>query len=389
MCSRVIEGVRTMLVAYGPDDIPVLAEEARLAQLLHWSREHQLYCPNCRAVLHVRGGAEKRTQLHFAHQKGECAWSTEPESLRHMQGKRVLAEWLQTQFPQAIITLEERLPEPNRIADIFVRHADDQHWAIEFQCAPLDIAEWKRRHRAYQQAGIRDLWIIGVNRREKQEAFIEAIFGSEHEILFLDPQVTPARIWLRWLITAELAQEWQQIVQQYPQYPQHPQHPHYTHIPILDGLAGHTGYGALLMGTLPELTLDAKAHLEHPIHTTLEHRSQLLHNMQHTSTLDEAQLTAYLQHLVPETLLRHVLHPLIRAYLRDPDLLRRYNYGRGLPDVPSSKADQERIQQARHWLAELERQGFRREDIREMLQVIPPIGVYAAFTHYIGMLTNL
>ncbi len=372
-----------MLVAYGPDDTLVLAEEPKLAQLLQWSRERQLYCPNCRATLHVRGGAEKRAQLHFAHQKGECAWSTEPESLRHMQGKRVLAEWLQTQFPRTIVTLEERLPEPNRIADIFVRHPGNQRWAIEFQCAPLDIAEWKHRHGAYQQAGIRDLWIIGVNRREKQEAFMEAIFGGEHEILFLDPQVAPARIWLRWLITAELAREWQQVVQQYPQ------HPHYTHIPTLDGLAGHTGYGALLIGTLPEITLDAKAHLEHPMRTTLEHRSQLLHKMQNASTLDEAQLAAYLQHLVPETLLHHVLHPLIRAYLRDPDLLRRYNYGRGLPDVPPSKVDVERIQQAHRWLAELERRGFRREAIREMLQIIPSIGVYAAFRHYIEMLLSL
>ena len=372
-----------MLVAYGPDDTPVLAEEPRLVQLLHWSRERQLYCPNCRAVLHVRGGAEKRTQLHFAHQKGECAWSTEPESLRHMQGKRVLANWLQAQFPQVIVTLEERLPEPNRIADIFVRHADDGRWAVEFQCAPLDIAEWKHRHSAYQQAGIRDLWIIGVNRRERQEAFIEAIFGGEHEILFLDPQVTPARIWLRWLITAELAREWQQVVQQ------HPQHPHYTHIPILDGLAGHTGYGALLMGTLPEITLDVKAHLQHPVRTTLEHRSQLLHSMQNTSTLDETQLVAYLERLIPETLLHHVLHPLIRAYLRDPDLLRRYNYGRGLRDVPPNRADVERIQQARRWLVELERHNFQQEDIREMLPIIPSIGVYAAFRHYIEMLMNL
>src|SRR5438046_1015377 len=110
-----------MLVAYGPDGRPVVAEEAPLEQLQHWSREHLLHCPNCRGAVHVRGGPEKRTQLHFAHQKGECAWSTESESVRHAQGKRVLAQWLRKQFPQATVTLEERLPEPNRIADIFMR----------------------------------------------------------------------------------------------------------------------------------------------------------------------------------------------------------------------------------------------------------------------------
>lgn len=369
-----------MLVAYGPDNTPVLAEEQRLTQLLQWSRERQLYCPNCRSILHVRGGAEKRTQLHFAHQKGECEWSTEPESLRHTQGKRVLAEWLQTQFPQAMVSLEERLPEPNRIADIFIRHPDNRRWAVEFQCAPLDIAEWKHRHNAYQQAGIHDLWIIGVNRREKQEAFIEAILGGEGEILFLDPQVTPARVWLRWLITAELAQEWQQVIQHHPQH---------THIPTLDGLAGRTGYGAFLRGTLPEISLDSKAHLQHSMRTTIEQRSQLLCRMQNAHTIDEAQLVAYLQHLTSEAMSHHVLRPLIHAYLRDPDLLRRYNYGRGLPTIPVSPADQERIQQARHWLAELARHGFQREDIREILSVIPYVGVYAAFIRYIEMLLSL
>ena len=66
-----------MLVAYGPNGRSVVADDTPLEQLLCWSRERSLYCPNCRGILHVRGGPEKRTQLHFAHQKGECAWSTE------------------------------------------------------------------------------------------------------------------------------------------------------------------------------------------------------------------------------------------------------------------------------------------------------------------------
>src|SRR5215471_19150568 len=139
-----------MLVAYGPDGRPVVAGETPLEQLQNWSQEHVLYCPNCRGMLHVRGGPEKRTQLHFAHQKGECAWSTESETMRHMRGKMVLAEWLRRQFPQARISLEERLPEPNRIADIFVAHADGQRWAIEFQCATLDVDAWQLRHAAYR-----------------------------------------------------------------------------------------------------------------------------------------------------------------------------------------------------------------------------------------------
>ncbi len=164
-----------MLVAYGPDGRTIVAAETALEQLQNWSRERLLRCPNCRGVVHVRGGTDKRTQLHFAHQKGECAWSTEAESVRHARGKITLANWLRAQFPRATIMLEERLPEPNRIADIFVAHADGRRWAVEFQCAPLDVEEWQHRHAAYRQAGILDIWIIGNNRRDKQETFIEAI----------------------------------------------------------------------------------------------------------------------------------------------------------------------------------------------------------------------
>src|SRR5512135_3272160 len=143
-----------MLVAYGPERQTVTAEETPTEQVRVWSHERLLYCPNCRGIVHVRGGADKRTQLHFAHQKGECAWSTEAESVRHARGKVVLAQWLRDQFPEATITLEERLPEPNRIADVFVAHANGQRWAVEFQCAPLDIEEWRKRRAAYHAANI-------------------------------------------------------------------------------------------------------------------------------------------------------------------------------------------------------------------------------------------
>ncbi len=196
-----------MLVAYGPGNQVVVAEEVPLERLQRWSQERVLYCPNCRGVVHVRGGPEKRIQLHFAHQKGECPWSTESETVRHMRGKMVLADWLRKQFPQASVSLEERLPEPNRIADIFVTHANGQRWAIEFQCAPLDIKEWQLRHTAYREAGIQDTWIIGNNRREKQEGFIETIITWAHEVMFLDPLVTPPRVWLHWAVTRETVQE--------------------------------------------------------------------------------------------------------------------------------------------------------------------------------------
>jgi hypothetical protein len=366
-----------MLVAYGPDGRLTIAEETPIEQLQSWSRNRLLYCPNCRGIVHVRGGAEKRTQLHFAHQKGECAWSTEAESVRHMRGKAVLAQWLREQFPDARVTLEERLSEPNRIADIFVAHKDGGRWAVEFQCAPLEIDEWKHRHEAYRRAGIIDTWIIGTNRREKQEAFIEAVLSTAHEILFLDPQATPPRTWLRWPITRIQAQEWQSSGQRN------------SHAPVLDGWVGRLGYGATLISSLSEVRLDEQAHLLHPVRTAMEARMKLLQAMSIASTPDASLLEAYLRPNVSEEALRTIILPLLRSYLLDPDLLRRYNYGRGLEDQPVSDSDKQRVHKACEWLSKLAHHGFTIDRLQKLIKELPYVGAYASFVGYAEMLITL
>ncbi len=365
-----------MLVAYGPDSHLVVAEEAPLEQLQRWSQERLLYCPNCRGVVHVRGGPEKRTQLHFAHQKGECAWSTESESVRHMRGKIVLAEWLRRQFPRTNLSLEERLPEPNRIADIFVTHSDGQRWAIEFQCAPLDVDEWKLRHAAYRNANIQDTWIIGNNRREKQEAFIEAIIAAAHEVLFLDPLVTPARVWLRWPVTREAMQEWRTGT---------------GWIPSIEGWVGHSRsrYGATLSGRLQDVRLGEDSKLIHPDRLAFEARVELLRTMKSARSIDKTTLNAYLAPVVSEEALNVLLFPLLRAYLLDPDLLRRYNYGRGLWNQPISEEDKRRVQQACKWLGKISQQGFPLSRLESLASEIPLVGPYAPFANFVEMLAAL
>lgn len=365
-----------MLVAYGPDGRLVVAEETPLEQLQRWSHERALHCPNCRGVVFVRGGPGKRAHLHFAHQKGECAWSTEAESVRHMRGKVVLAQWLREQFPRASVTLEERLPEPNRIADIFVAHDDGRQWAVEFQCAPLDLEEWQHRHAAYRGANILDIWIIGDNRREKQEAFIEAIIATAHEVMFLDPLVTPARIWLRWPVTHETVRTWQRNGST-------------TQTPLLEGWVGHLGIGALLLGRLHEVRLGEGGKLVHPALSALETRTELLRVMSVAPRVEEATLAEYLRDSLDEEAIRVVLLPLVRAYLRDPELLQRYNYGRGRPGQVPVEEDQRRVQQARSWFVRLAQQGFPVERVRELVREVPFVGPYAAFAGYVEMLTSM
>jgi hypothetical protein len=294
-----------------------------------------------------------------------------------MRGKVVLAQWLREQFPEAVVTLEERLPEPNRIADIFVAHDDGRRWAIEFQCAPLEIDEWKHRHEAYRKAGIIDTWIIGTNRREKQEAFIEAILAMAHEILFLDPQVTPPRAWLRWPIARILAQEWQNGGQRN------------FRAPALDGWVGRLGYGATLISSLSEVRLDGQAHLLHPVRMAMEAQVKLLQTMSAASTPDVSLLEAYLRQNVSEEALCTVILPLLRSYLLDLDLLRRYNYGRGLEDQAPSDNDKQRVHKACEWLSKLAYRGFTAERLQELMKEIPYVGPYASFAGYIEMLIAL
>lgn len=363
-----------MLVAYGPEGQPVIAEEAPLEQLLAWSRDQQLHCPNCRGTVHVRGGPSKRMQLHFAHQRGECAWSTEGESVRHMRGKLVLAQWLREQFPHATVSLEERLAGPNRIADIFIHHHDGRQQAVEFQCAPLELDEWQLRHAAYHTAGIIDTWVIGSNRLEKQEAFIEAILSSMHEIVFLDPLLTPPRAWLRWPVTAETAASWQRGAQ---------------HPPTLTGWVGRLGLSATFIGDLPLLRLTSRGTFSYPPRTALVKGQQLLRKMEHASAPDLATFETYLATQVDETTIRMVLLPLLRAYLRDPHLFQRYNYGRGQWNQPVSPADRQRIVRARDWLHALALQGFSLERLRELTPLIPAVGPYTALASYFEMLLIL
>ncbi len=365
-----------MLVAYGPEGRPIIAEGIHLAQLKEWSQQDLLYCPNCRGIVRVRGGPEKRTQIHFAHQKGECAWSTESETIRHLRGKMVLAEWLQKQFPQAEITLEKRLPEPNRIADIFVSHADGRQWAIEFQCAPLDVDEWHFRHTAYHRANIRDTWIIGSNRREKQEAFIEAIIASAREVMFIDPMLTPPFIWLLWVITRDDMREWR-VVKGWT--------------PSLDGWVGrsHSKYGATLRGLLQDVSIGVDGRLIHPNRSELEVRIRLLRSMKTAHVIDEASLNAYLKPIVGGEALNVVLFPMLRAYLLDPDLFARYNYGRGSVDYCVSDADRRRVEQACVWLERLAQHGFSTNWLEKLAQEIPNVGPYAAFANFVEMLVFL
>jgi hypothetical protein len=84
-----------------------------------------------------------------------------------------------------------------------------------------------------------------------------------------------------------------------------------------------------------------------------------------------------------------VLFPLLQAYLVDPELLARYNYGRGSDAYFVREADRHRIQKARIWLEGLALRGYSISWLENLAQEIPHVGPYARFANYIEMLAFL
>jgi len=144
-----------------------------------------------------------------------------------------------------------------------------------------------------------------------------------------------------------------------------------------------------LIGSLYEVHLDEQARLIHPTRIALEARARLLQEMNAASAPDEAMLRAYLRHSIDEEALRVVLIPLMKAYLRDPDLFRRYNYGRGLKNHPPDESDHLRIQKARAWLDTIRQRGFTLSRLQALMEELPFVGPYAAFAGYMEMLLTL
>jgi hypothetical protein len=141
-----------------------------------------------------------------------------------------------------------------------------------------------------------------------------------------------------------------------------------------------------LIGSLYEVHLDEQARLIHPTRRTLETRERLLQEMSTASTPDESMLYAYLRYSIDNEALQVVLIPLMKAYLRDPDLFRRYNYGRGLENHPPDESDHLRILKAQEWLDTLRQRGFTLTRLKALMEELPFVGPYTAFAGYMEML---
>ncbi len=191
--------------------------------------------------------------------------------------------------------------------------------------------------------------------------------------MFVDSLLSPPCIWIRWPIASEVVKGWEQLS---------------GWIPSLEGWVGYSRskYGATLSGLLQDVALQTNGHLIHAKRSRFDMQTKILKAMREAKTIELDTLYAYLTPIVGDEAMDVVLFPLLQAYLSDPALLTRFNYGRGSDRYVIRKADILRIQNARSWLEGLVLQGYSISWFERLAQEIPQVGPYAAFANYIAML---
>lgn len=158
-----------MLTAYDPNHLMInLAEHWSRSELERLRSETTFRCPICKEVVRLRLG-EKRI-WHFAHvENSTCHIEYEHESMYHLIGKKQLYRWLSFQSYSPLI--EIHLKPLNQRPDLFLSTHQFQ-FAFEYQCSSIPLTNIQKRSKAYIQAGIEPIWILGEKRISQISRFV-------------------------------------------------------------------------------------------------------------------------------------------------------------------------------------------------------------------------
>jgi competence protein CoiA len=131
-------------------------EKEELLQLRH---EGAFFCPACRNEVILKLGTKQA--WHFAHKsKQSCTDEMEGESPYHIEGKKLLYEWLLKQ--KLDVHLEPYIQQIKQRPDLLVT-TTKQTYVIEFQCAQISPQLFAKRTVTYQKNNLFPIWILGGN----------------------------------------------------------------------------------------------------------------------------------------------------------------------------------------------------------------------------------
>lgn len=120
-------------------------------------KENQFFCPACREEVILKLG-EKQT-WHFAHKrKLKCHDELEGETAYHINGKKLLYDWLVKQHLN--VMLEPYLQEIKQRPDLLVT-INKKRFAIEYQCSKINPQLFEKRTIIYQKNNFTPIWILG------------------------------------------------------------------------------------------------------------------------------------------------------------------------------------------------------------------------------------
>lgn len=161
-------------------------------------------CPHCKAPLQLKSGPKKRP--HFSHLT-VCQYQYhENESEGHFRAKTLLAHWLKNQGIEPQI--EKPLPHIRRVADVYFEFRS-QKYAFEVQKSAISEALFEERTRAYEDAGIRVLWIfIGEVRKKPHTLRINRTMGLNRKLPMMHLKLEEKRLTMMsniiWVSTREI-----------------------------------------------------------------------------------------------------------------------------------------------------------------------------------------
>jgi competence protein CoiA len=139
------------------------------------------YCPECRSVLHRRGGIHR--QDHFYHLESTSLCRQNGKGLEHLQTQL----YFQQSLPPGECALERSFPTIARIADVYW---EKEKLVFEVQCAPISSEEVLARTRDYNALGLTVVWVfhdVRYNKRRHSAAEL-ALWSMPHYFTNIDAE---------------------------------------------------------------------------------------------------------------------------------------------------------------------------------------------------------
>lgn len=131
-------------------------------KLREWSNKGMLKCPVCgEKMLYCHGDFKIP---YFRHEKNSDCPDIYSEGIteEHINGIKILYDWLNKQEGISDIQLEKWIPETRQRPDIYFKY-NGEEYVIEYQCSPI-ATKYNERHDLYKLNNINDIWILGVNK---------------------------------------------------------------------------------------------------------------------------------------------------------------------------------------------------------------------------------